>query len=82
MCLTTTQFYALTEMQQMRAVSEMAVVVGERREDGFHYVLYNIEGLYVEETRSYYDEDFFYYSCIEDTDRLLPYTDEIEIVFL
>lgn len=82
MCLTTTQFYALTETQQLRAVSEMAVVVGERREDGFEYVLYNIEGLYVEETRSSYDEDYFYYSCIENTDRLLPYTDEIEIVFL
>lgn len=82
MCLTTSQFYALTEPQQLRAISEMAVVIGERKEDGFKYVLYNIEGLYVEEIRSLYDEEMFCFSCVEDTDRLLPYTDEIEIVFI
>ncbi|MGN6439759.1 MAG: hypothetical protein ACTHMM_24745 [Agriterribacter sp.] len=82
MCLTATQFNALHEVQQLRLLVESSVILGERREDGFEYVLYNIDGLYVEETRSLYDEEFYYYTCIEDTDLLLPYTEEIEIVFL
>ena len=82
MCLTAAQFYALHEMQQMRLLVQSSVILGERRTCGFVYVLYNINGLYVEEARSLHDESLHYYACIEDTDLLLPYTEEIEIVFV
>ncbi|MBX3255550.1 MAG: hypothetical protein KF862_15550 [Chitinophagaceae bacterium] len=70
------------EIQQLRLLVQSSVILGERTEGGFEYVLYNINGLYVEEARSLNDESLYYYTCIEDTDLLLPYTEEIEIVFL
>ena len=82
MLLTANQFSSLPEVQQLRLIVENSVILAERREDGFEYVLYNIEGLYVEETRSLYDEEFSYFNCIEDTDLLLPYTEEISVLML
>jgi len=82
MPLTANQFYSLPEVHQLRLIVETSVIIGERREAGFEYVLYNIEGLYVEETRSLYDEEFSYFNCIEDTDLLLPYTEEFSVLML
>ncbi len=82
MCLTAAEFYDLPEVEQLRLIVESAVILGERGEEGFEYVLYNIDGLYVEETRSIYDEDFTYFTCIENTDFLLPYTEELAVLVL
>ncbi|MFT3704570.1 MAG: hypothetical protein QM802_19545 [Agriterribacter sp.] len=71
----------MSEIRQLRLLVESSVIIAERRYDGYEYVLYNIHGLYVEETRSLEEENFSYFTCIEDTDLLLPYTNEVSIVF-
>jgi hypothetical protein len=82
MCLTAAEFYAMPEVHQLQLIVEAAIVLGERREEGFEFVLYNIDGLYIEETRSVYDENFGYFTCIENTDFLLPYTEELSVLVL
>lgn len=45
------QFIALNELQQMELIWERAIYLGERDSGIFKHILYNLDGLYVEETR-------------------------------
>jgi len=81
MSLTVTQFSALSDLQQLNLIAKRAVVLAERRDNIFEYILYNIDGLYVEELRGIHHPDWYQYTAIDDMDLLLPYTEEIQVVF-
>lgn len=81
MSLTVTQFSALSDLQQLNLIVKRAVVLAERRDNIFEYILYNIDGLYVEELRGIHHSDWYQYTAIDDMDLLLPYTEEIQVVF-
>ena len=81
MSLTVTQFSALSDLQQLNLIVKRAVVLAERRDNIFEYILYNIDGLYVEELRGIHHFDWYQYTAIDDMDLLLPYTEEIQVVF-
>lgn len=81
MSLTVAQFAALSEVQQLELIVKKAVILGERRDNIFEYILYDIDGLYVEEIRGIHYSDWYQYTAIDDMDRALPYTEEIQVVF-
>jgi hypothetical protein len=81
MSLTVAQFAALSEGQQLELIVKKAVILGERRDNIFEYILYDIDGLYVEEIRGIHYSDWYQYTAIDDMDRALPYTEEIQVVF-
>jgi len=47
--MTLYQFNAMDEMEQMEAIWDSAVKLAERKDDTFHYNLYQIDKFYVEE---------------------------------
>ena len=81
MSLTVAQFAALSEVQQLELIVKKAVILGERRDNIFEYILYDIDGLYVEEIRGIHYSDWYQYTAIDDMDRARPYTEEIQVVF-
>ncbi len=81
MSLTVAQFAALSEVQQLELIVKKAVILGERRDNIFEYILYDIDGLYVEEIRGIHYSDWYQYTAIDDMDLALPYTEEIQVVF-
>ncbi len=81
MSLTVAQFSALSEVQQLELIVKCAVILGERRDNIFEYILYDIDGLYVEEIRWIHYSDWYQYTAIDNMDLVLPYTEEIQVVF-
>ncbi len=81
MSLTVAQFSALPEAQKLELIVKNAVILGERRDNIFEYVLYDIDGLYVEEIRGIHYADWYQYTGIDDMSLVLPYTEEIQVVF-
>ncbi|HRO46689.1 hypothetical protein [Agriterribacter sp.] len=81
MSLTIAQFSVLTEVQKLELIVKNAVILGERRDNVFEYVLYDIDGLYVEEIRGIHYTDWYQYTAIDDMNLVLPYTEEIQVVF-
>lgn len=82
MSLTATEFSTLPAIHQLELIVKRAVILAERRDNIFEYVLYNIDGLYVEELRGINDCDWYQLTAIDDMDLVLPYTEEIQVVFL
>ena len=79
MCFTRHEFESLSETHQLALLMECGVDVAKRRDRDFRYILYNVDGLYVEEVRSAFNDAWLDFCCIEDTDELLPYTEDIEL---
>ncbi|MFT3948321.1 MAG: hypothetical protein QM763_15230 [Agriterribacter sp.] len=69
-----THFILLNELQQMELIWEKAVYIGEKQSEFFKYILYRLDGMYVEETR-YISYNFMHkFRCVEDKESLSTYT--------
>lgn len=67
-------FILLNELQQMELIWEKAIYIGEKQSEFFKYILYRLDGMYVEETR-YLNYNFMHkFRCIEDKELLSTYT--------
>lgn len=74
-----TQFIQMNQLQQMELIWERAVYIGERYTDMFKYILYNLDGIYIEETRYATYNIWYQYQCVDDTEVLLQYNCESDI---
>lgn len=68
------QFIQLNELEQMEVIWERAVYIGERSSDMFTHILYNLDGLFIEETRYAVYNIWHQYQCIQDNNVLLQYS--------
>jgi len=79
MSLSRHEFESLTERHQLALILECGVEVAERKDESFKFILYNVDGLYVEEIRTAGNDAWLDFCVIEDTDLLIPFTLNVEI---
>lgn len=68
-----TQLIQMDERQLMELIWERGVFVGERSSDKFKHILYNLDGLYIEETRYAFYNMLHQFRCIQDNSVLQQY---------
>ena len=76
--MTLYQFNMLDEMEQMEAIWD-AVKLGERKDDTYHYNLYQIDAFYVEEKIHIAHNVRQGFKSFKTMDLLGPYLDMIEM---
>jgi len=70
-----TEFTQLNEEQQMEIIWERGVFVSEKNNDRFKYILYNVDGFYIMETRYLQWNMWSRSRYTEPTDFMLQYAD-------
>ena len=78
--MTIKEFLGSDEMEQAEALWEHGVHIGERDDEVYRYVLYQLEAFYVE---TWYHKEYNVirkFRAFEDTNELAPYTEHIKIV--
>lgn len=64
------QFIQMNELQQMELIWEKAIFIGETSSDTYKHILYNVDGLYIEETRHARYNIWCNYQCLEYKEAL------------
>ena len=72
-----TEFTQLSEEKQMEIIWERGVFISEKNNDRFKYILYNVDGFYIMETRYLQWNMWSSYRYTEPTDFMLQYADEV-----
>lgn len=70
------QFATLNEVQQMEMIWEKAAFVGERNSDDLKYILYSLNGMYIEEIRHAHYNIWYSYRCIENANEIVRYSQD------
>lgn len=79
MSLRASEFTSMSQVEQMELILDCAVFIGERTDELFHYLLHNIDGLYIEEVRFTRNNSWFSYMCAEDFDTLVKYAESVQL---
>lgn len=78
--MTATLFNALSTFEQMEIIWERGVFLAEREGKEFRYILYQVDGFYIEEMRSLNWNLLYPYRCFDDPSLLEAYFDGIKII--
>lgn len=77
--MTATLFNALSTFEQMEIIWERGVFLAEREGKKFRYMLYQVDGFYIEEIRYLKWNLLYTYRCFNDPSLLEVYFSAIEI---
>ncbi|HEV7783527.1 MAG TPA: hypothetical protein VGO58_19770 [Chitinophagaceae bacterium] len=80
--MTFTQFKYLSEDDQEALLWRRGVELGRTRDDIFHYILYQVDGFYMEVKYIMPQRTIREIACFEDVDLIAPYLDTINITSL
>jgi len=75
-----TEFTQLSEEKQMEIIWERGVFISEKNNDRFKYILYNVDGFYIMETRFLQWNMWSSYRYTEPADFMLQYADEVHAI--
>lgn len=77
--MTLYKFKALTEEEQLAAVSMFGVELAQRIENEYRIWLYQLDGFYVQVYHYLIDDKIKKHSCFFSPDFLTPWLDQIKI---